>query len=402
MKVQFNKLIVFFGSLTLLMNCKDAEIIPKEYPFIIMNEVETFEEGALFRGQVKDLGQKKILSYGFVWGTSEPIIGTSDTALISETFSEGIFEKRINYGLAKGVTYYVRPFAIYNTTTVYGNTVSFESLGSERSSWSLLDPENSNLKGWFDSYGSSINNKGYVLFQSSDFYSYNPSENKFLRLSNFPVSGNSGSQFTSISIKNSQYFFNSIDLNLYKLENDIWTIQSRVPFRYDRFIGYYQGHSEGNTIILLSSFESYEYDLNVDSWIRRSNIPLSTGYSVGGTSIDNKAYIITNDKSIWEYNIKTDQWKIKTEYPGVLEDKIISFSANNKIYFGLSHHDHLVSKNWMDKELWSFDLTQEKWELEELFPLDLEPGGLFYFTVENKLYIGHGQQNYDLWVFDPK
>ena len=403
MKTQLSNLSIFFVCAILLLNCNDADIMPKEYPYIMMTDVEPSETGVIFRAEVLNAGSYNVQSFGFVWSSTNPAIENSDTIQVSAPFTEGYFEKEVNYGLAKGLNYSVRPFVVYNSITVYGNALSFESLGSLRNSWEKLNPQNADLDGWSKSFGSSMNDKGFILFQSSDFFSYDPVENSFSRVRNFPISGNTRSKFISVTIGSSQYFFNNIDLNLYKYENDIWTNLSNIPVRDNQFHRYFQGLSNGNSIMILSSSESHEYNLTTNTWIARSLIPTSTGFSVGGTAMGSKAYVLTSDKSIWEYDSDTHTWRLLTEYPGIIKDKIISFSLNNKIYFGISSDDYIGEDNWLDKELWSYDLTQDKWEAEDPFPSNLDPNDIHYFFVNNKLYIGHEFEfhNYDLWVFDP-
>ena len=47
---------------------KDATIKPKDYPYIITNEVTDIDStGATFNAEIIDLGQEEIIEYGFVW-----------------------------------------------------------------------------------------------------------------------------------------------------------------------------------------------------------------------------------------------------------------------------------------------------------------------------------------------
>jgi hypothetical protein len=125
-------------------------------------------------------------------------------------------------------------------------------------------------------------------------------------------------------------------------------------------------------------------------------------YSVGGTNVLSKAYILTTDKNIWQYNIITDNWIMKTIFPGKLEDRIISFSNQNKIYFGLSYKQSYELNESVDRQFWMYDLTSDAWKMLEKFPLDLNYAAFFSFSLKGKLYICFWfNGSYNIWKFDP-
>ncbi|MEQ9373692.1 MAG: hypothetical protein RIG68_00795 [Imperialibacter sp.] len=390
-----NIAILFLLMITL--GCGEQAPSLQEFPIIRTLPPDNDATGATFHAEALQKGANETTSFGFVWDTSEPTVENSHKIELGEKLNTGLFEKSVNYGLAKGVTYKVRAFTTYADKTVYGNSISFTSKGSEKDPWELLLTE-VDLVGWSSMHGSSTSEKGYFLFQSSDFHAFDPAENKFSEAPNFPVRGNTGTRFTSVTIDDTQYFFNSIDQHLYKFANNSWTIQSQAPFSPGRWSGYYHGHATDNEIYILSSYLSYKYDLRTGQWSQKSRLPTNYGYSIGGASLGSKAYLVTTDKNIWEYETSTNSWVVKTQYPGSLKETIIAFSHNNKLYFGLSSNNYHVQTDWMDKDLWSYTPDSDTWELVASFPVSLEPSGLFYFSVANKLYIGQGFQRYDLWV----
>ena len=73
MKTKPSNLYVILICITLLLNCEDAEVTPKEYPYIVMEDVRTSESGAIFYANISNLGNQAILSHGFVWGTHDSL-----------------------------------------------------------------------------------------------------------------------------------------------------------------------------------------------------------------------------------------------------------------------------------------------------------------------------------------
>ena len=126
--------------------------------------------------------------------------------------------------------------------------------------------------------------------------------------------------------------------------------------------------------------------------------------SAGGTTLNGKAYVITTDKNLWEYDPVADKWSLKSQYPGTLGDRLAAFSYNGKLYFGISsirQETNLL----VEKRLWTYDLVSNEWITAEELPTDHNNGGLFYFFLKNNLYVGMGNKgisnNFILWKYDP-
>ncbi len=86
-------------------------------------------------------------------------------------------------------------------------------------------------------------------------------------------------------------------------------------------------------------------------------------------------------------------------------EQTICFSADNKLYFGLSHvyRGEVYTKKWMENELWSYNVNTGEWAEEQNIPFDLEYGKVFTYLYNNKLYLGHAplSKHYHLYCFDP-
>jgi len=397
------KILLISLIIPFLSGCEKKEPFTMEFPIIkTLDAVDIDQSGATFQGELVKGGKTPITSYGFVWDTKDPNIDNSFKVVLGKDINSSTFKVRIDSTIANGLEYNVRTFAIYGDKTVYGNNIKFISKGSAQSAWSL-EMTNVALNGWAESYGCANSESGFIIFQSSEAYSFDAEKNKISESTHFPLPGNTGTRFTSIAIGNIQYFFSDINRYLYKLQTGSWVQQSYVPFNYGNFGGYYHGFAVSDSIFILSTAQSYMYSLKTNLWQIKAKLPMGeAGWSVGGTDVNNKAYVITTDKNIWEYNPGSNTWINKTKYPGILQDKIISFSFNGKLYFGLSYHDHDEDTNWLDRKLWIYDPVLNIWSNGEEFPMELSSGDLFFFFVKSKLYIGHGLSGkYNIWKFDP-
>jgi len=385
-----------------LFSCQTEKPDSREFPIIrTLEVVDVDSTGATFQGELVKKGIRTNTTYGFVWDANEPDIDSSYTVILGEVFNSSFFKIRIDHSLAKGLEYNVRAFATQESKRIYGNNIKFISKGSSKNAWSL-EKAGIQLDVTEPSYGSSTDVAGCIIFPFRVVYFYNPEKNELTKSPYFPISGSRYTLYTGVSIGNIQYVFNNSDNNIYKFQSDSWTKVTTAPFYYGEHTIYY-GFSISDNIFFISSRLSYMYSLTNNTWQQLAAISIDYPYSIlVGTNINNKAYIITTDKSIWEYNTENNTWTKKTSYPGILHDKIISFSYNGKLYFGLSYHSHTEYYNWFDRELWIYDPVSDKWSKTQKFPMNLINGDLFFFYLKNKLYIGHqDDKTYNIWKFDP-
>lgn len=388
-----------------LYSCENELPDAREFPIIrTLDVVEIDSTGATFQGELVKNGTIPITSYGFVWDTKDPNLENSSKAILGDKISSSTFNVRIDSSLVKGLEYNVRTFATYGgNKIIYGNIIKLVSKGSTKSAWSL-EIKDIKLERWVASYGCSNNEAGYIIFQNSKVYSFNPGKNEISKSANFPLSGNQFTKFTSVSIGNILYLFSDINRNFFKLQAGSWTLQTSVPVNYGNFVVFNYGFAVSDSIIFLSPYLSFMYQVNSNLWQIKATLPtnLQSGPITGGIYINNKAYVMTLDKNICEYNTNSDTWITKTKYPGNLYEKIISFSFNGKLYFGLSHHDHSENSNWFDRKLWIYNPVLNTWSSTQDFPMDLSFANLFFFSINGKLYIGYeNNETYNIWKFDP-
>ena len=152
----------------LLSNCEKEKITAREYPRLKTLEVSHIDQsGALFQGEIFYGEDKDIITYGFVWSTKQnPDLDNADK-IISNDLIDKAFTARIERALVSNQTYYVRAFLQTSDYLVYGDEVSFLSLGSLSPRITGFDPA---IATWGDTLrvrGENFsfqaeNNKGYL------------------------------------------------------------------------------------------------------------------------------------------------------------------------------------------------------------------------------------------------
>ncbi|MBN1968730.1 MAG: IPT/TIG domain-containing protein [Candidatus Delongbacteria bacterium] len=115
------------------MKCDKDEITSRDYPRLKTLPVsEITEEGAIFNAEIIFRGDFEIINYGFVWAESEnPTISNSERIIYSDNIQSNNYSETIETTLKENVPYFVRAFLETNDYIVYGENVSFISLGSK-------------------------------------------------------------------------------------------------------------------------------------------------------------------------------------------------------------------------------------------------------------------------------
>jgi hypothetical protein len=400
-------LLIFILLVPLIIGCQENEVIQEKDSAIIWTlppqNVDSL--GALFRGEIVGKTDSPVTSYGFVWSVHEPMSGSIHKIIVGEdtSLNDRAFQIYIDDFLTRGLEYRIRAFVTTGFDTLYGNNVKLFSKGSANTAWSFKPELVRMYDGLAFGFSNSIN--GYVMSQDQFFYRFDTQSQSFIKMNNYPVGDTYGTGCTFASIDEVIYFFNGQYKNLYKLENEKWSVQSALPFKYNGYAGFHCGFGFKNQVYILNTYDSYSYSPTTNEWKPLANIPLSHGNAMGGTYLNNKAYILTADKTILEYDIQSNVWKSITKYPGKSQSSIISFSFNNIIYFGLSTCHDCGEMKAFDRSLWTYNPVTNEWNQAEPFPIDLSPYGMFWILTNGSLYLAfevyNGSLNYSIWKFDP-
>lgn len=126
----------------LFSNCEKEEIHPREYPRLNTLEVSHISSaGARFNAELSYRGDFNIIRYGFIWAKyTNPNLTVSDRVIYSTSPNENTFSAEIPTTLEAGREYYVNSFVETSDYLVYGNEISFKSLGSQAPLISAFSP----------------------------------------------------------------------------------------------------------------------------------------------------------------------------------------------------------------------------------------------------------------------
>lgn len=132
MKITLLSLCLVFVCL-ILVTCNENEVTPRNYPRVRTLEVSHItENGVRLEGEIFYPGRLGVTEYGFIWSTKENLFlnYAVDRAIIPANGSVDHYAFDLNTTLKKGEVYYVKAYARDKEYLVYGDIVSFRSLGS--------------------------------------------------------------------------------------------------------------------------------------------------------------------------------------------------------------------------------------------------------------------------------
>lgn len=386
-----------------MMGCKET-FETKSFPKLLtLDTVDSDSTGATIRCEVLNIGTSTTTSFGFLWSQEEdPTLDNSYKIVVGTVVSDSGFVGKIDQLFYKDTVYHIRAFATFGDKTVYGNAVSVKSNGCKMT-WSKML---SNVTLFDEGYpfGSSNNLKGYVMFQFGVSYSYDPVLNKFSSSEKYPANVVSLERFTSVKVDDYQYLYNGASLDIYKLSDGKWSFISNVSseLKADIWSKIHHnltdfGFSYQNNLYLLNEEYSFVYHPDMDTWEKLANYPSTILFKiVAGATLSGKAYLLNTNKDIQVYDAASNQWTKKTTYPGTVNGHVVSFSYNNKIYFGLD-----TSSDSNDVRIWSYDPDADIWNELESIPGKVTFSKRFYFNLNGNIYIGYGNADkYDLYKLD--
>lgn len=136
MQASISNLIIRLSLVILVMGlfttCQEEEITSRDYPRLFTNEVTQISPtGAVFNAEIHSGDLGKIIEYGFAWDRNvKPQILYHDKQIITSPLTGSTFSATAHAAMKSGVFYYVRAYVKTDKYVVYGNAVSFKSLGS--------------------------------------------------------------------------------------------------------------------------------------------------------------------------------------------------------------------------------------------------------------------------------
>ncbi len=444
--MRYLKFIIIVAALLSLTNCEeDAEVQPKDYPYVITNLPGVNNTGAEFSADITNLGNNAILKYGFVWSTESNATTLDYNIMFEDKASEGIYSCNVNSGFAKGQTYYVRAYILTDQYEVYGNEESFISEGS-------LPPVVTDFEPKFGAAGTQVIIYGTNFGQSKSGNTVRFGEHIALvdsvtetklfvevpqvtepdtvviAVETAGMTGNSVEQFdlyfpwkrlsathdvnyasTSFTIADNAYIINSntsLGLKFNSLENT-WQ-EFDLPERAGQYPKAFSTKEKGY-VLLGNGF--YEYDPIGNSWTKKEDFPdevVRNDYSFT-MSFDQFGCIGScyKNQKLWLYDPNSNTWTRKADFPEDFTQTTypvwgsFSFSIENSGYLGVSQTAFAINT------LWEYNVDSDVWESK--MPLPSCAYNLYAcMVIDGSAYVGLGKNfvwgdgyvSNEIWKYD--
>ena len=245
---------------------------------------------------------------------------------------------------------------------------------------------------------------GYHNSSLTDFWQYNPINNVWTQMSNWPIATRTAGSFSiagygyvvggivspGSNITNSMYQYNP--------SNNTWLQKASYPgipvYGAASFAiagkGYY---GVGNAGVATGPYynDFYEYDPVNNSWTQKSSFPGSARFGTHGIASSTFGYVgLGYDAAInlyyqdwYQYDPTIDSWTQKQNYPYALS-YTSSFYINNKIYLVTGKDNNNAYSS-----MYSFDETNNAWNQEPSF-IGSDRWCAFGFAINNIGYFGTG------------
>ena len=387
-----NRFFLHLATMALLFSCTPDETPEmKLYPIIYTKNTTGINAmGATLNAEFINMGYDAVVRYGFVYGTEDPTIDSSAITVINAEAGKGEFFQTINTGLAGNMIYKVKAYAKTRDFVVYGNEIEFLSQGSACNPWDLMAEPT--MDGWHNAHGISGNKYGYILFQSGDFYSYDPVSETVTKLQNIPMDGNTGTLYASFELDGSLFVMSNDAEQLLRFNTKTgqWSKPGDLPFNIgdNNFFGF----TINNEGAFLSGAYFYTYNEVSHGWTKRADIPSTNVHSA--IVIENRVYAIADYKEIWMYDPLTDVWQKKSVFPGNWHGKVVGFSANNRIYWGLSYHGGYTGAPKPATDIWEYNPETNSWKGIERFPTYHSQTELFTFSFDSLSFFGYRNSDF--------
>lgn len=315
-------------------------------------------------------------------------------------------------------------FSSFKIGLVYSSGISWSEQISIVSSWTRMAdlPSNSRYKAGAFSLGGYIYvgggaDNGLVL---KDLWRYNPQSNSWTRMADIPgnprvypigsASSSNGFMGAGFSADNSsKYQF--YDFYKYDPQNNSWSSIPDFPDPINNFFFNYSTSINGRPFFGLSNAVPLCREIENDNWVSHSSVTdLMDSPANGVLTIGNCIYVITGfrssgvvNKSVWEFNTVTDTWTRKNDFPGSPKHSPVFFSIGKFGYYGCGRSFDAEQY----KDMWRYDPSNDKWIRIEDFP-----GGLRSHTISASYgkcgYTGFGvllspvTYYKDFWQYNPE
>ncbi len=372
----------------LFATCSEPELPSKSYPYVVMTEVNTLDDGVEFVAEFKSLGDKSITRYGFLWweGTPEKNSGIYEREI--ESLAEiGSFSLSVTSDLENGRKYQVRPFAENAQTTVLGDIFEFESKGTNAPEFDDFFPKSGGPGDVITITGSNFSLsktriKVYLGVDNGIVISTDVNEIKFKLPENLSTSGEvplslrsggimlnhtepfliEGQQITAFSPKQGiigeteititgNGFLqsgNKVRIGEYEgviLEESQTQIKLRLPYEMQAGVVPVEVDVNGQVAVAPGMFTIKS------RWVRLADFPGTPRLDAFHTIVGNFLYVIGGETGVysdevWKYNFANNTWTRLPNFPGGGRNHGLGFAIGSTIYYGLGGGSGGIDDFW--------------------------------------------------------
>ncbi|MCX6272744.1 MAG: IPT/TIG domain-containing protein [Bacteroidetes bacterium] len=407
---------------TLLSACrKDATIHPKSFPFLVTKAVTDIDStGATFHAEILTEGNEGINYYGFIWriGNHNFYCSTENTGSLRQ------FSSRISSDLELNKNYSCRAFVRLIADTVFGDFVTFTSLGCASPQLDNINPKEGfdgtvvTLTGTGFSHDTQnnevfINNVPAAVVASTG----NSITFKTPRMSFFgdaPIALKVGSHLVSstltfkilgpeiesysslsgysggyLTLNGKNFTQNGLNLDVYFdsfkvtiIDYSETTIKVLIPFFSDNLL---TDKSVAVKIVNgLKTAVCEDYFMIKKSWEPRQATPFTGGWPFQAVTYNEKGYIFEpNSSTLYEYDPVLNTWNSMPS----------SLFPGQKIYSSLivRHGNKLIKAGGYNalqqplNELWIFSFADNTWVKKNDIPFNFDKS--VAFEQNNQIFV---------------
>lgn len=420
--MRYIKLILIVTSFLFFSNCKkDSEVQPKEYPYVITNSPTVNSDGAAFSADITNIGNQKILKYGFVWGTeSNPTIRDFNK-LFDDKANTGIYTCKVNSGFAKEQTYYVRAYILTDQYEVYGNVKSFISQGSLPPVIDDFEPKSGPIGTKVTIEGKNFalsKNGNTVRFGNVEVIVDSVSENSII----VTIPKITKPEMVHVTIETAGMIVTSQD------SFDLWFPWKKLGiFSLNMENAATFSFGDKGYVVQRNSNYLKEYNPQTNTFSLHSSLPENSSSYPLAAYAETKAIVLLND-NLYELDLSSFTWSFITNYAQTRTDEDYLFYINDEIYIGSLIEKTLFkydsnNNNWVSitasnvhttysysyttynnygyiyyshfpggTSVTRFNPSDNSWDYITSFPFASQYGSC-QFNIKNNLYAGFGETN---------
>ena len=407
--------IIWILLFAVICGCRDAVIQPKEYTYLVTNEVTDISASGvtfsakIIRGTVDDV----IVDCGFKWGNGD------DEFIFSFTDSKNMpdhFSVRITSDLAENKKYLCKAYVITKRHTIYGNPVLFTALGSESPvihdfyPKSGFDNDIITMKGNFFSFNAKNNivkidnMQAEVLSSTNDSLTFRIPSSGFIGEASISLAIGSKKATATSKLNILGHEIESVSSN-FGHSGNLLTINGKhflknggLTVSFDTYSADIQSSSDNQIIVMIpiptfSLMNDFSSSITVTSgkktktykglftikrsWIRKTPTPFDSFiYIYQAFTYNGKGYILNmNNKILYEYSLENDQWRSISNSLFVDERSYqsIYIVSKGKLYKigGTTYMGELIS------DVWSYNFAENIWTKKNDIPFKFSESTFF-------------------------